>query len=46
MREAADSILYSFWLSDDADRKKYNTVANKSKVHFVKRRTLSTNEEV
>ena len=37
MREEADSILYrySFALSDD-DRKKYNTVSNKSEAHFVK----------
>ena len=45
MGEEADGVLYSFGLSDD-DRKKYNTVLNKSKDHFVKRRTLSTNEEV
>ena len=36
MREEADDILYSFGLSDD--RKMYNTVSNKSKAHFVKRR--------
>ena len=37
MREEADSVLYSFGLSDD-NRKKYNTVANKSEAHFVKQR--------
>ena len=37
MREEADGIHYSIGLSDD-DRKKYNTVSNKSKAHFVKRR--------
>ena len=37
MREEADGILYSFGLSDD-NRKKYNTVANKSEAHFVKRK--------
>ena len=35
MGEEVDSILYSFGLSDD-DRKKYNTVSNKSEPHFVK----------
>ena len=34
MGEEADSILYSFGLSDD-DRKKYNTISNKYKAHFV-----------
>ena len=38
MGEEADSILYSFGLSDDDRRKKYNTVSNKSEVHFVKQR--------
>ena len=37
MGEEADGILYSFGLSND-DRKKYNTVLNKSEAHFVKRR--------
>ena len=37
--EEADGIFYSFGLSDD-DRKKYNTVKNKSKDHFVKWRKL------
>ena len=37
MGEEADGILYSFGLSDD-DRKKYNTVSNKSEAHFAKRR--------
>ena len=37
MREETGSILYSFGLSDD-DRKKYNTVSNKSEAHFVKPR--------
>ena len=37
MREEADAILYSFGLSDN-DRKKYNTVSNKSEDHFVMRR--------
>ena len=37
MAEEADGILYSFGLSKD-DRKKYNTVSNKSEAHFVKRR--------
>ena len=37
MREDADGILCSFGLSDD-DRKKYNTVLNKSEAHFVKQR--------
>ena len=45
MREEADGILYLFGLSND-DRKKYNTVSNKSEAHFVKQKTLSTNEEV
>ena len=44
MREEADGILYLFGLRDDDI--KYNTVSNKSKAHFVKRRNLSTNEEV
>ena len=35
MREEADGILYSFELSND-DRKKYNTISNRSKAHFVK----------
>ena len=39
MREEADGILYSIGLSDD-DRKKYNTVSNKSEAHFVKQRNL------
>ena len=38
MGEEAGGILYSLGLSDDDRRKKYNTVSNKSKVHFVKRR--------
>ena len=33
--EEANSILYSFGLSDN-DRKKYNTVPNKFKDHLVK----------
>ena len=37
MEEEANGIPYSFGLSDD-DRKKYNTVSNKSKAHFVKQR--------
>ena len=37
MREEADGILYSFGLRDN-NRKKYNTVLNKSEAHFVKRR--------
>ena len=37
MREEVDGILYSFGLSDD-NRKKYNTVYNKSEAHFVKQR--------
>ena len=37
MREVANGILYLLVLSDD-DRKKYNTVANKSEAHFVKQR--------
>ena len=37
MTEEADCILYLLGLSND-DRKKYNTVSNKSKAHFVKRR--------
>ena len=37
MGEEADSILYSFGLSDN-DRKKYNTVSNKSEAHFVRQR--------
>ena len=37
MGEEADSILYSFGLSDD-DRNKYNTVSNKFEAHFVKQR--------
>ena len=37
MGEEADGILYLFGLSDN-DRKKYNTVSNKFKVHFVKQR--------
>ena len=37
MREEADGILYSFGLNDD-DRKKYNTVANKTEAHFVKQK--------
>ena len=45
MREEADCILYSFGLSDD-DRKKYNTVSNKSEAHFLREDTLSMNEEV
>ena len=39
MRVEADGILYSFGLSNN-DRKKYNTVSNKSKAHFVKQRNL------
>ena len=39
MREEADSILYSFGLSDN-DRKKNNTVSNKAIAHFVKPRNL------
>ena len=35
MGEEADGVLYSFGLSDN-DRKKYNTVSNKSEAHFVK----------
>ena len=35
MREETDGILYSFGLKDD-NRKKYNTVSNKSEAHFVK----------
>ena len=45
MREEAYGILYSIGLSDD-DRKKYNTVSNKSKAHFLREETVSTNEEV
>ena len=37
MGEEPNGILYLFGLSDDA-RKKYNTVSNKSKHHFVKQR--------
>ena len=37
MGEEADGVLYSFGLSDD-DRKKNNTVSNKSENHFAKRR--------
>ena len=37
MREEADGILYSFGLRH-GDRKKYNTVLNKSEAHFVKQR--------
>ena len=37
MREEADGTLCSFGLSDN-DRKKYNTVSNKSEAHFVKGR--------
>ena len=37
LREEADGFLYSFGLSDE-DRKKYNTVSNKSEDHFVKQR--------
>ena len=37
MREEADSILYSFGLSND-DRKKYSTVLKKYEAHSVKRR--------
>ena len=37
MGEEVDSVLYSFGLSDN-DRKKYNTVLNKSEDHFVKQR--------
>ena len=37
MGEEADGILYSFGLSDD-NKKKYNTVSNKSKAHFIKQR--------
>ena len=37
MGEEANSILYSFGVSND-DRKKYNTVSNKSEAHFVKQR--------
>ena len=37
MREEANGIFYSCGLSND-DRKKYNTVSNKSEAHFVKRR--------
>ena len=43
MREQADGF-YSIGLSDD-DRKKYNTISNKSKAHFLREETLSTNEE-
>ena len=39
MGEEADADLYSFGLSD-YDRKKHNTVTNKSKDHFVKQRNL------
>ena len=35
IRKEADSILYSFGLSND-NRKKYNTVSNKYEAHFVK----------
>ena len=35
MGEEADGVLYSFGLSND-NRKKYNTVSNKSEDHFVK----------
>ena len=45
MREEADSILYLFGSSND-DRKKYNTVSNKSEAHFVNEETLSINKEV
>ena len=45
MREEADGILSSIGLSDD-DRKKYNTVSNKSEAHFLREETLFTNEEV
>ena len=38
-REESDGILYSFGLSDD-DRKKYNTVSNKSEAHFFKRNPI------
>ena len=37
MREEADSIFYSFGLSND-DRKKYSTVLKKYEAHSVKRR--------
>ena len=37
MREEANGILYLIGLSND-DRKKYNTVSNKSEAHFVKPR--------
>ena len=36
MSEEADDVLYSIGLSND--RKKYDTVTNKSKAHFFKRR--------
>ena len=45
MREETNSILYSFGLSDN-NRKKYNTVSNKSDAHFLSEETLSTNKEV
>ena len=35
MKEEAHDILYSFGLSND-DRKKHNTISNKSEAHFVK----------
>ena len=37
MRVEADGILHSFELSNN-NRKKYNTVSNKSKAHFVKQK--------
>ena len=37
MGEEANGILHLFELSD-VDRKKYNTVSNKFKAHFVKQR--------
>ena len=37
MGEEADSILHSFGLIVN-NRKKYNTVSNKSEAHFAKRR--------
>ena len=35
MREEAYGIVYSIGLSDD-ERKKYNTVSNKCKAHFLR----------
>ena len=39
MGEESDGVLYLFGLSND-DRKKYNTVLNKSEDHFVNQRNL------